>query len=119
MIPNREPCYTDRNYRDVVAWTDSGDPLVIDYHQGCLVESSGKLHADERVIQLMPATGWQVTYNAGQPDAFTEPLVAWGLRTDGSVVPLATDCHGQVDRADELTPRPLITPLAEDAQEPA
>lgn len=110
MIPNTSPCYTDNGFRDVVAWTDAGEPLVIDYRQGRLVETTGKLSADERIIQLIPGTGWQATYNPGKPDEFTEPLVAWGLRSDGSVIPLSTDCHGQVDRADECTPRPIITP---------
>lgn len=113
MIPNVIPCYSDRNYLDVVAWSDDGTPLVIDYHQGRLVEAVGKLHAEDRIIQLIPGTGWQVTFNAGQEDESTEPLLAWGLRTDGSVVPLATDCNGEVDRADDLTPRPIITPTKE------
>lgn len=115
MIPNTEPCYTESGYRDVVAWTDSGEPLVIDYHQGRLVEASGKLHTEDKIVQLIPATGWLVTYNAGQDDECTEPLVAWGLCSDGSVVPLGTDSGGQVDRTDQLSPKPSITPAKEHA----
>ena len=48
---------------------------------------------NRRIKQIIPANGWMVWYYAdGEGDVkdelFSEPLVAWGLRLDGLVVPL-------------------------------
>ncbi|AWK74270.1 hypothetical protein CBI38_24660 [Rhodococcus oxybenzonivorans] len=100
MIPNDQPCHHVLTGRDVVAWSDDGEALVLDAKVGRLVPVYGPLAVDNRVVQMIPATGWQVTHNHGTEDEFTEPLVAWGLRSDGSVVPLNTDCGGLVEDLD-------------------
>ena len=47
------------------------------------------------IVQIIPADGWVAVYE----DDGTElraPLVAWGLRSDGEVVPLDTTPEGDV-----------------------
>ncbi|MEP9417469.1 hypothetical protein ABLE92_24430 [Gordonia sp. VNQ95] len=97
MIPNTHPCY-DRSLRDVVAWSDEGRGLVIDYKTGRLVEAIGPLTSEaDKPSQLIPGHGWEVIYKAGNRDEeWREPLVAWGVTNDG-VVPLATDANGLVE----------------------
>ncbi|MFI2365160.1 hypothetical protein [Promicromonospora sp. NPDC019610] len=50
---------------------------------------------DEQIVQLIPADGWVAVYRDEEAEV-RAPLVAWGLRRDGEVVPLDTDPSGTV-----------------------
>lgn len=50
---------------------------------------------DEHIVQLIPADGWVAIYKDEETE-LRAPLVAWGLRRDGQVVPLDTDPEGDV-----------------------
>lgn len=41
-----------------------------------------------RIVQIMPADGWLEEYEEPDGSITVEPLVGWGLKADGSVVPL-------------------------------
>ncbi|GAA2224709.1 hypothetical protein GCM10010413_18500 [Promicromonospora sukumoe] len=51
--------------------------------------------AQEQIVQLIPADGWVAVYKDGDTEV-RAALVAWGLRSDGEVVPLDTDPSGTV-----------------------
>lgn len=56
---------------------------------------------DNDIIQIIPGGGWQVRGEVdGKP--YVYPLVAWGLRRDGTVVPLDAGSEGLVDELDDL-----------------
>lgn len=66
---------------------------------------------DARIVQLIPADGWVAVYKDEDVEV-RAPLVAWGLRRDGQVVPLDTAPEGDVgdpretagfDRVERLT----------------
>ena len=59
----------------------------------------------EKIVQIMPAPGWEVTYHLDRPNRWTEPLVGWGLRADGIIKPLRTDGAGWVidEEVDAIT----------------
>lgn len=51
------------------------------------------MHDDIKIIQIMPAGGWQVRHVIGdQP--YVIPLLGWGLLSNGEVVPLDMDDKG-------------------------
>jgi hypothetical protein len=54
------------------------------------------------VVALIPAAGWRVGWRSDDGQEWTQPLVGWGLRDDGSVVPLDTDCNGLVEALTEV-----------------
>ena len=69
-----------------------------------------------RVIQIIPATGWEITHNLDNPNRWTEPLVAWGLTSGGVVWPLGvTDTNGIVD---EVTPDGIRTVIHPSEEKP-
>jgi hypothetical protein len=66
--------------------------------------SNRNAHAvgEATVVALIPAAGWRVTWRADDGQEWTQPLVGWGLRDDGLVVPLDTDCNGLVEPLTEV-----------------
>ena len=87
MIHNTSPCYHDRSLRTVVAWTDEGQPLVIDHHLGELVQVSGQITDEPQIVQIIPATGWQVTYNPGTDSEHTDGHTRFVLLRGGVFLP--------------------------------
>jgi hypothetical protein len=96
-------------HKPVVAWDDDGAPLIVAEddrfgHRGTLVPAMvyNNFHAvgegpgDPSVFALIPPAGWRVAWRGDDGTEWTQPLVGWGLRDDGSVVPLDTDCDGLV-----------------------
>lgn len=71
-----------------------------------------EIYADDaHIVQLIPADGWVAVYKDEDAEVRV-PLVAWGLRRDGQVVPLDTAPEGDVgdpretagfDRVERLT----------------
>lgn len=112
MIPNTTPCYGKDTFRDVVAWSDDGEPLAVNYKTGRLVVMREPLtHDDERIVQVVPATGWEVVYNVGTDDEHASPIIGWGLTAAGDVCPLDSDVYGEVATVRNVTPQPHIRPI--------
>jgi hypothetical protein len=97
--------------RTVIAFDDEGYPLVIGGLDGrrSLVRAASfdgydgteeSLYAP--VVALLPAEGWRVEWIKDGDSEWSQPLVGWGLRANGSVVPLVIDADCHVDE-----PRPL------------
>jgi hypothetical protein len=50
---------------------------------------------DDRIVQIIPGTGWRSWwYDHDEQKAWCDPLVAWGLREDGTVVALDFSTDG-------------------------
>ena len=49
----------------------------------------------ERIIQIIPAVGWQMLWDMGEPEL--TDLMGFGLQQNGTVVPLDADSDGLVD----------------------
>ncbi|MEV0889933.1 hypothetical protein [Promicromonospora sp. MEB111] len=60
-----------------------------------MTETPGENTFDQQIVQLIPADGWVAVYKDGKTE-MRAPLVAWGLRRDGQVVPLDTNPAGDV-----------------------
>lgn len=125
MIPNTDPAIhavietqtegkADVQTRPVVAWATDGVALVPD-GQGLLVRAPGLpgfMHLGNtnstsqhgpRIIQIMPADGWRVRYLSENDADSEEPLMGWGLQTDGEVIPLSADAYGYVKPLHDVT----------------
>ena len=93
-----------REGRDVLAFDGEGFALVLG-DAGQLVRAtsiSGFLsvlepNLEERIMSIAPGGGWRVEYASkdGAPRR-SVPLVGWGVRPDGTVVPLDVDECGDV-----------------------
>lgn len=110
-----EGTYTRYEDRRVYAFDDDGSPLIVaskparrlvpatqysNYHG--LVES-----AEDDYVALIPSGGWRCktkfTGDNGKQWVSDEPLVAWALQRDGTVVPLWTDRDGLVDEVQRMS----------------
>lgn len=96
--------YTDQ--RDVVALDDDGMPWIIPDKR----PNRGLIRADEyrnyvglghsstsRIVSLLPAGGWRVEWTGDDGSTWSQPLVGWGVKANGDVVPLDTDPDGLVE----------------------
>lgn len=98
--------------RPIEGWSDDGVPLVLDrYGQ---LEDARRIEGYEGIDQsgtdivaLIPAGGWRVEFST-EDGTFSEPLVGWALRSDGSVVALATDSTGEVEDLEGYADKPRI-----------
>jgi hypothetical protein len=83
----------------VVAWAQDDEGYV----EGLMVTDTGKLTiaksyrnfdgygvSDDHTVQITPADGWVAIYKESEDGESREPLVAWALRADGSVVGLTS-----------------------------
>ncbi len=60
------------------------------------------------IVQIIPSSGWRVKYGQGS-DISIEPIVAWGLHDNGSVVPiLSQDSVVSGDESDK--PYEIVQP---------
>lgn len=88
----------------VVAFDDEGEPMVLGKHR--LVHASilrgfaGISGGDQpELVAVMPANGWRVEFT--EPDSghkHSQPLLGWGLKANGDVVPLDADERGWVEQ---------------------
>lgn len=107
-----EGTYAHYEDRRVYAFDDDGTPLIVapksahrlvpatQYNNYLgLVEST-----EDDYIGLIPGGGWrckeEYTEENGQRWGYDQPLVAWALRRDGSIVPLQADGDGLVSVAE-------------------
>ncbi len=107
--------YTYYEESRVYAFDDDGTPLIVapesahrlvpatqysNYHG--LVES-----AEDDYVALIPSGGWRCktkfTDKNGKQWVSDEPLVAWALQRDGTVVPLWADKDGFVDEVQRMS----------------
>ncbi|MEU5557948.1 hypothetical protein AB0H47_17745 [Streptomyces globisporus] len=111
MIPAQHPYRADYQQevggrtvyssKPVIAWDDEGQALVVDERSGRLVPANngrtftGLSKGEYPVVGAIPGGGWSVRFKS--PDGtFTEdPLVAWTVRSDGTLTPVDTDSEGE------------------------
>lgn len=91
----------------VLAWDAAGYPMVLAEGGKRLVGANtlpGYVGAYEDpnpgVVAVAPAPGWRVAYLPKEGEPWSEPLIGWAVRTDGSVKPLVVDRTGFVAEAD-------------------
>jgi hypothetical protein len=97
MIPARPGTTADieGDLVAVEAWDDEGRPLVVDTEERRLVPAEDKpgfldvFHAD--LISIIPGGGWLALSepDSASPEGFgyAMPVVAWGLKANGFIVP--------------------------------
>lgn len=56
----------------------------------------------ERIVQLIPGTGWNAIYAMENGQEETVPLVAWALLSNGDVKALDTDRNGYIEFPTEV-----------------
>lgn len=90
------------NYaRDVEAWDDDGNALVVDEKAGKLVPANDRVgfyelqFTDGRYITALPADGWVAKFHTDKPEeSFTEPLLCWLVEQDGTIAACSIDARG-------------------------
>lgn len=83
--------------RDVLAFDDDGTPLVLggENRGWRLVSASayrgftGIYPGDRPFVATLPADGWRVEYAGDDDKNWSEPVVGWGVTSDGYAVALA------------------------------
>lgn len=96
--------------RPVIAFTDDGVPLIVSptkHHNQTLVPANRYTNYEgvgtdpcPDIVQIMTAGGWRVETTLDDGTTRDEPLVGWGLKANGQVVPLDVDETGHVDDFD-------------------
>ncbi|MFY1589127.1 hypothetical protein ACN267_32245 [Micromonospora sp. WMMD734] len=88
----------------LVAFDDEGHPLVVSEKTGALVRADRSRDFDgvepypySELVAIAPAGGWRVAWKTASGGEWSQPLVGWGLKADGTVVPLDADPGGFVD----------------------
>ncbi|MFC9948478.1 hypothetical protein [Streptomyces pratensis] len=111
MIPAQHPYQADYQqevegrtvYRSkpVIAWDDEGQALVVDERSGRLVPANngrtftGLSEGGHPIVAAIPGGGWSARFK-NQDGTFTvDPLVAWTVRSDGTLTPIDTDYTGE------------------------
>lgn len=107
--------YTYYEYCRVCAFDDDGTPLIVAQESAHRLVPATQYHNyhglvdtvndDYDYIALIPGGGWrcreEYTGENGQRRVYDQPLVAWALRRNGSVVPLQADGDGLVYVAEQ------------------
>ncbi|MFY1703929.1 hypothetical protein ACN28G_19705 [Micromonospora sp. WMMA1923] len=95
---------THHTYLPLVAFDDEGRPLVVSEKTGELVRADRyrnfdgvEPHPHADLVAIVPADGWRVAWKTASGGEWSQPLVGWGLKADGTVVPLDCDPAGYVD----------------------
>ncbi|MEW2071885.1 hypothetical protein [Streptomyces sp. NPDC007346] len=111
MIPAQHPYQADyqqeengrTSYRSkpVIAWDDEGQALVVDERSGRLVPANngrtftGLSEGGHPVVGAIPGGGWSVRFKNSDGTFTEDPLVAWTVRSDGTLTPVDTDSEGE------------------------
>jgi hypothetical protein len=96
--------------KPVLAFDDEGRAMVLgdrglvyaDGYYGRELDHISDYHSDPTLAGLIPAGGWRIEHTGQDGAKWSQPLVGWGLRVDGTVVPLDTDDGGNVDSLAEV-----------------
>ncbi|MGA4979329.1 hypothetical protein [Streptomyces cinereoruber] len=113
MIPAQHPYQA--NYRQeedggtvyrskpVIAWDGEGQALVVDERTGQLVPANngrafvGLSEGEHPVVAAIPGGGWSARYKEEDGTFLVDPLVAWTIRSNGTLAPVDTDPTGLCD----------------------
>ncbi|MFC7933961.1 hypothetical protein [Streptomyces cinereoruber] len=113
MIPAQHPYQA--NYRQekdgrtvyrskpVIAWDGEGQALVADERSGQLVPANngrtftGLSEGEYPVVAAIPGGGWGARFKEEDGTFLVDPLVAWTIRSDGTLTPIDTDSTGLCD----------------------
>ncbi|MET9810867.1 hypothetical protein [Streptomyces halstedii] len=113
MIPAQHPY--EANYKQqvdgrtvyrskpVIAWDDEGQALVVDERSGRLVPANdrrtftGLSEGVHPVVAAIPGGGWSARYKNEDGTFTMDPLVAWTVRSNGTLAPVDTDPTGLCD----------------------
>ncbi|MER7043025.1 hypothetical protein ACIF6H_35050 [Streptomyces microflavus] len=89
--------------KPVIAWDDEGQALVVDERSGRLVPANngrpfiGLSEGGHPVVAAIPGGGWSARYKDEDGTFTVDPLVAWTVRSDGTLTPIDTDTTGLCD----------------------
>ncbi|MFE9797044.1 hypothetical protein ACFYRL_35590 [Streptomyces goshikiensis] len=113
MIPAQHPYEAKYKQEDggrtvyrskpVIAWDDEGQALVVDERSGRLVPANngraftGLSEGGHPVVAAIPGGGWSARYKNQDGTYTVDPLVAWTVRSDGTLTPIDTDTTGLCD----------------------
>lgn len=56
-----------------------------------------------RIVQIVPSSGWLAYFEAKGGGLRSEPLVGWGLDASGNIHALSTDSAGIVERVQDIS----------------
>ena len=98
------------DYKRVIAFDEHGNAMVLpekkalrlvraDHYNNFEGLSEQEKYSD--VVTLIPGDGWRVEHTGDGDEVWSEPLVGWALREDGTIVPLDTDSVGYVETLDD------------------
>lgn len=94
-------------HRRVVAFDDEGVPMVVSEHGLTRARSFSNFGGIQDAVDefddyraVMPAVGWHAGGKSGDGSHWSQPLVAWGLKSDGVLVPLI-DMDGYIGKPDD------------------
>ncbi|MFE0201248.1 hypothetical protein ACFWZS_30850 [[Kitasatospora] papulosa] len=113
MIPAQHPYEANYKHEEngrtvfrskpVIAWDDEGQALVVDERSGRLVPANnrrtftGLSEGGHPVVAAVPGGGWGARYKNDDGTFTVDPLVAWTVRSDGTLTPVDTDATGVCD----------------------
>lgn len=119
MIPARHPYEAHYKHehegrtvfssKPVIAWGDDGHALVVDERTGRLVPAdngrtfTGVGEGRFPVVAAIPGGGWRTAYREDDGTLSIDPLVAWIVRSDGTMTAIDTDSHGDCDEAPSIS----------------
>lgn len=93
---------TTYSYKPVIAWNDDGQPLVagkrslVPAHS--LTNFDGIVSPDvSPTVGTIPGNGWRAEFTASDGSTFSDPIIAFAVRADGTGVPLQVGADGDVD----------------------
>lgn len=91
----------------MIAFDDDGTPMIVGERgkderrlvpAGTYANYDGISHDPyPNIISMIPANGWRIGYKDKDGSEWSQPLVGWGLKADGEIVPLDADSSGLVD----------------------
>lgn len=89
--------------KPIVAFDEDGAPCIVPWEGKALVRADADPNYEcmaeatyPPYDALLPAGGWRIEKTAEDGTTWSDPLVGWGARSDGVVVPLDTDSLGRV-----------------------
>ncbi|WP_393063402.1 hypothetical protein [Streptomyces sp. LN549] len=91
--------------KPVIAWDDEGQALVVDQRNGRLVPANngraftGLSEGEHPVVAAIPGGGWSARFTESDGSSTVDPLVAWTVRSNGTLTPIDTDTTGLCDDA--------------------
>lgn len=62
----------------------------------------------ETFVAFIPGGGWMIERKNEDGTVFIEPVVGWGMTTDGAVYAVDTDGLGQTERLDQYGDSPRV-----------